>query len=223
MEQNDLQRALMAVLFAAGEPVDAKRLSQTLEHDEDEIHAACKALMDELSYTRSGIRIVRLENAYQMCSSPEMAEYVTKTLETRKPPKLSPSQLETLTVIAYYQPATKALVEQIRGVDSAYCVSALVTKKLIRECGRLNVPGRPIVYETTCSVWNPSRTCRRSRRSTSMSTRRRSTRSSRSRMRRRRKTSCLRSRRSRYDLDVVDDAGRDPGRAAADRLHSRGR
>ena len=108
-----------------------------------------RALMDELSYTRSGIRIVRLENAYQMCSSPEMAEYVTKTLETRKPPKLSPSQLETLTVIAYYQPATKALVEQIRGVDSAYCVSALVTKKLIRECGRLNVPGRPIVYETT--------------------------------------------------------------------------
>ena len=145
MEQNDLQRALMAVLFAAGEPVDAKRLSQTLEHDEAEIHEACKALMDELSFNRSGIRIVRLENAYQMCSSPEMAEYVTKTLETRKPPKLSPSQLETLTVIAYYQPATKALVEQIRGVDSAYCVSALETKKLIRECGRLNVPGRPIV------------------------------------------------------------------------------
>ena len=141
MEQNDLQRALMAVLFAAGEPVDAKRLSQTLEHDEAEIHEACKTLMDELSFNRSGIRIVRLENAYQMCSSPEMAEYVTKTLETRKPPKLSPSQLETLTVIAYYQPATKALVEQIRGVDSAYCVSALVTKKLIRECGRLNVPG----------------------------------------------------------------------------------
>ena len=120
--------------------MDAKRLSQTLEHDEAEIHEACKTLMDELSFNRSGIRIVRLENAYQMCSSPEMAEYVTKTLETRKPPKLSPSQLETLTVIAYYQPATKALVEQIRGVDSAYCVSALVTKKLIRECGRLNVP-----------------------------------------------------------------------------------
>ena len=149
MEQNDLQRAIMAVLFAAGEPVDAGRLSQTLGYDETEIHEACKALMDALSYHRSGIRIVRLENAYQMCSSPEMAEYVTKTLETRKPPKLSPSQLETLTVIAYYQPATKALVEQIRGVDSAYCVSALVTKKLIRECGRLNVPGRPIVYETT--------------------------------------------------------------------------
>ena len=114
MEQNDLQRALMAVLFAAGEPIDARRLSQTLERDEAEIHEACKALMDDLSFNRSGIRIVRLENAYQMCSSPEMAEYVTKTLETRKPPKLSPSQLETLTVVAYYQPATKALVEQMR-------------------------------------------------------------------------------------------------------------
>lgn len=149
MEQNDLQRALMAVLFAAGEPVDAGRLSLTLETDEDAIHRECQALMDMLSYHRSGIRIVRLENAYQMCSSGEMAAYVTKTLETRKPPRLSPSQLETLTVIAYYQPTTKTVIEQIRGVDSAYSVSALLTKKLICEAGRLNVPGRPILYTTT--------------------------------------------------------------------------
>lgn len=149
MEQNDLQRALMAVLFAAGEPVAASRLAESLQVDESEIHRECEALISALSYHRSGIRIVKLENAYQMCSSAEMAEYVTKTLETRKPPKLSPSQLETLTVIAYYQPATKAYVETIRGVDSAYSVSALLTKKLIRECGRLNVPGRPILYETT--------------------------------------------------------------------------
>lgn len=149
MEQNDLQRALMAVLFAAGEPVAASRLAESLQVDESEIHRECDALISALSYHRSGIRIVKLEDAYQMCSSAEMAEYVTKTLETRKPPKLSPSQLETLTVIAYYQPATKAYVETIRGVDSAYSVSALLTKKLIRECGRLNVPGRPILYETT--------------------------------------------------------------------------
>lgn len=149
MEQNDLQRALMAVLFAAGEPVAASRLAESLQVDESEIHRECEALISALSYHRSGIRIVKLEDAYQMCSSAEMAEYVTKTLETRKPPKLSPSQLETLTVIAYYQPETKAYVETIRGVDSAYSVSALLTKKLIRECGRLNVPGRPILYETT--------------------------------------------------------------------------
>ena len=149
MEQNDTQRALMAILFAAGEPVDAKRLADSLEVDEAEIHTQVQALMDDLSYNRSGIRILRLENAYQMCSSGEMAPYVTKTLETRKPPKLSNSQLEALTIIAYYQPATKAYVEQLRGVDSAYSISALLTKKLIEECGRLNVPGRPILYRTT--------------------------------------------------------------------------
>ena len=149
LEQNDIQRAIMAILFAAGEPVDAKRLAFSIEEDEDVIHRETQGLIDALSYNRSGIRIIRLENAYQMCSSGEMANVVTKTLETRKPPKLSPSQLETLTIIAYYQPATKAYVEQLRGVDSAYSVSALLTKKLIEECGRLNVPGRPILYRTT--------------------------------------------------------------------------
>ncbi|MBQ1264180.1 MAG: SMC-Scp complex subunit ScpB [Oscillospiraceae bacterium] len=149
MEQNELQRAIMAILFAAGEPVSVQRLSQSLEVDADEIRREAKYLMDTLAYNRSGIRIVLLEDAYQMCSSSEQAEFVSKTLETRKPPKLSQSQLETLTIIAYYQPATKAYVEQIRGVDSAYSVSALLTKKLICEAGRLNVPGRPIVYRTT--------------------------------------------------------------------------
>lgn len=149
MEQNDLQRAIMAVLFAAGEPVAVERLCQSLGVDEGELTREVRALMDALAYNRSGIRIIQLENAYQMCSASEQAEIVTRTLETRKPPKLSQSQLETLTVIAYYQPATRAYVEQIRGVDSAYCVSALLAKKLICEDGRLNVPGRPIVYRTT--------------------------------------------------------------------------
>ena len=149
MEQTELQRTLMAVLFAAGELVSIARLAQSLEIDADELEREAKALMDSLSYNRSGIRIVRLEDAYQMCSASEQAAFVTKTLETRKPPKLSQSQLETLTIVAYYQPTTKAYIEQIRGVDSAYSVSALLTKKLICEDGRLNVPGRPILYRTT--------------------------------------------------------------------------
>ena len=149
MEQTELQRTLMAVLFAAGEPVSIARLAQSLEVDADELEREAKALMDSLSYNRSGIRIVRLEDAYQMCSASEQAAFVTKTLETRKPPKLSQSQLETLAIVAYYQPTTKAYIEQIRGVDSAYSVSALLTKKLICEDGRLNVPGRPILYRTT--------------------------------------------------------------------------
>lgn len=149
MEQIELQRAIEAILFAAGERVEVDRLAMTLEVDPDEITSAADALADELAFNRRGIRILRLEDGYQMVSSGEMADYITKALETRKPPKLSASQLETLTIIAYYQPATKAMVEQIRGVDSAYSISALLNKKLIEDAGRLNVPGRPIQYRTT--------------------------------------------------------------------------
>lgn len=149
MEIEELQRVIEAILFAAGEPVEVSRLSTALEVDENEIIAAADAVSDRFSFERRGVRVIRLENAYQMVSSGEMADYIAKTLETRKPPKLSSSQLEALTIIAYYQPATKALVEQIRGVDSAYSISALLNKKLIEEAGRLNVPGRPIQYKTT--------------------------------------------------------------------------
>ena len=149
MEQIELQRAIEAILFASGERMELSRLAFVLQTDENEVAAAADALADQLAFARRGIRIIRLENGYQMVSSGEMADYVTKALETRKPPKLSASQLETLTIIAYYQPATKAMVEQIRGVDSAYSVSALLNKKLIEEAGRLNVPGRPIQYRTT--------------------------------------------------------------------------
>ena len=149
MEQTELQRAIEAILFAAGERIEVSRLAMALEIDENEIVAAADALADTLAFERRGIRILKLENGYQMVSSGEMADYITKALETRKPPKLSASQLETLTIVAYYQPATKAMVEQIRGVDSAYSVSALLNKKLIEEAGRLNVPGRPILYRTT--------------------------------------------------------------------------
>jgi len=149
MEHTELQRAIEAILFAAGERVEISRLVMALEADEVEICDATDALANTLAYERRGIRILKLDNGYQMVSSGEMADYVTKALETRKPPKLSASQLEALTIIAYYQPATKAMVEQIRGVDSAYSVSALLNKKLIEEAGRLNVPGRPILYRTT--------------------------------------------------------------------------
>ena len=149
MELEQLQRAIEAILFAAGERVEVSRLAAVLETDENEIIAAVDSMADQWAFERRGIRIIKLEKGYQMVSSGEMADYVTKALETRKPPKLSSSQLETLTIIAYYQPATKAMVEQIRGVDSAYSVAALMNKKLIEEAGRLNVPGRPIQYKTT--------------------------------------------------------------------------
>jgi len=149
MEQTELQRAIEAILFAAGERVEVSRLAMALETDEADIVDATDSLADTLAFERRGIRILKLDKGYQMVSSGEMADYITKALETRKPPKLSSSQLETLTIVAYYQPATKAVVEQIRGVDSSYSVAALLNKKLIEEAGRLNVPGRPILYKTT--------------------------------------------------------------------------
>lgn len=149
MEQADIQRAIEAILFAAGERVEISRLAATLQIDPSEVTAATNALADQLAFERRGIRILRLDKGYQMVSSGEMADYITQVLETRKPPKLSASQLEALTIVAYYQPATKAVVEQIRGVDSSYSISALLNKKLITEAGRLNVPGRPILYRTT--------------------------------------------------------------------------
>ena len=149
MDSNELQRGIEAILFASGERIEISRLSAVLEADPDEVVRAADTLADSLAFERRGIRILKLDDGYQMVSSGEMADYVTKALETRKPPKLSSSQLETLTIVAYYQPATKALVEQIRGVDSAYSVGALLNKKLIEEAGRLNVPGRPIQYKTT--------------------------------------------------------------------------
>lgn len=149
MEQSQMERILEAILFASGERMEIARLAAVLETDEAEVEQVADALADRLAFERRGIRIIRLERGYQMVSSGEMADYVTKALETRKPPKLSASQLEVLTIVAYYQPATKAMVEQIRGVDSAYSVAALLNKKLIEEAGRLNVPGRPIQYRTT--------------------------------------------------------------------------
>ncbi len=149
MDAEQLKRAIEAILFASGEKVELSRLAFALEAEEADIEKAADELVSELAFDRRGIRVLKLEKAYQMVSSGEMADYVTKALETRKPPKLSASQLETLTIIAYYQPATKAMVEQIRGVDSSYSITALMNKKLIEEAGRLNVPGRPIQYKTT--------------------------------------------------------------------------
>ena len=149
LEMREVEAAIEGILFASGERMEISRLAAVLEVDEQEIEEAADALANQLSYDRRGIRILRLERGYQMVSSGEMADYVTRALETRKPPKLSSSQLEALTIIAYYQPATKAMVEQIRGVDSSYSVAALINKKLIEEAGRLNVPGRPIQYRTT--------------------------------------------------------------------------
>jgi len=144
-----LSHSVEAILFAAGEPVKLSRLAGLLACTEDDVSEAARQLADELAFHRRGIRIVRLEDSLQMVTATEQAELVAASLETRKPPRLSAAALETLTIIAYYQPATKAYVEQLRGVDSSYSISVLLSRGLIVDAGRLNVPGRPIQYVTT--------------------------------------------------------------------------
>ena len=149
METVNIRSAIEAILFAAGEPVPAARISLILGVDEMDVFAAAKELSDEYSFEQRGIRLLRLENKLQLCSSPEYASEITKTLEQRKPPMLSQPALETLAVVAYFQPVTRAYIDQVRGVDSSYTVGVLLDRGLIERCGKLDVPGRPSLLRTT--------------------------------------------------------------------------
>ena len=137
------------ILFAAGEPVNIDRICLALELDKPTAEQVLQELGDYYAFERRGIRLVRMENCYQLCSAPDYADIIRKAFEIRKPAKLSQPALEVLTIIAYYQPTTRAYVDQIRGVDSSYTVGLLLDRHLIEECGRLQVPGRPRLYRTT--------------------------------------------------------------------------
>ena len=149
MELKELQSALEGVLFAAGEPVSVERLCLGLEVDRPTLDAVAQRLMDQYSYDRRGIRLVRLDGSYQLCSAPEYADAIRATLESRKPARLSQPALEVLAIVAYYQPVTRAYVDQVRGVDSTYTMGLLLEGELIEEAGRLSVPGRPLQFRTT--------------------------------------------------------------------------
>ena len=145
----DISSAIEAILFAAGESVPAARLSLVLDTDEKEILRVAEELSEKYSREQRGMRILRLGDKLQMCSAPEYAPFIAKTLEQRKPPMLSQPALETLAIVAYFQPVTRAYIDQVRGVDSAYTVSVLAERGLIEVCGRLDVPGRPSIFRTT--------------------------------------------------------------------------
>jgi len=145
----EIEAAVEAILFASGDPVHVDRLCVALELDRSTVEQALQKLMDAYAYERRGVRLVRMEDTWQMCSAPDYGEVIRKAFEIRKSARLSQPALEVLTIIAYYQPTTRAYVDQIRGVDSAYTVGLLLDRKLIEECGRLQVPGRPRLYRTT--------------------------------------------------------------------------
>ena len=145
----EVEAAIEGILFASGEPVKVERICVAMDLDRPTVEQVLQKLMDYYAYERRGVRLVRMEDCWQMCSAPDYADVIRKAFEIRKPARLSQPALEVLTIIAYYQPTTRAYVDQIRGVDSAYTIGLLLERKLIEECGRLQVPGRPHLYRTT--------------------------------------------------------------------------
>ena len=145
----ELTSVLEAILFASGDSIPVARLSLVLGIGEEEILACADELAQRCESERRGIRLLRLDDSLQLCSAPEYAPYIARTLEQRKPPQLSQSALEALAIVAYFQPVTRAYIDQVRGVDSSYTVSTLLERGLVEVAGRLDVPGRPALLKTT--------------------------------------------------------------------------
>ena len=149
MDLHEVRSAMEGILFAAGEPVNIDRICMALELDRPTAEQILQELGDYYSFERRGIRLVRMEDSYQLCSAPDYADVIRRAFEIRKSAKLSQPALEVLTIVAYYQPTTRAYVDQVRGVDSSYTMGLLLERGFIEECGRLQVPGRPRLYRTT--------------------------------------------------------------------------
>lgn len=149
MDINDLGAVLEGILFASGGAVAQSKIAESLELPEETVEAALEKLAGEYGFERRGMRIVRMEDSWQMTSSPEFAAEVRRALELRKPPPLSRAAMEVLAIIAYYQPVTRMYIEQIRGVDSSSTVGILAERGLVEDCGYMDVPGRPRLFRTT--------------------------------------------------------------------------
>ena len=151
MTVNEMIPAFEAILFAAGEPVEIEKFSEIFEIDNETVENIMDMLSVKLDESGSAIKLVRLDFCYQLCTRKEYAENIRAVLDLRRKAPLSQAVLEVLAVIAYNQPVTKAYVEQVRGVDCSGVVSTLVEKGLLEEKGRLELPGRPLLYGTTAN------------------------------------------------------------------------
>lgn len=149
MDSNNNLNILESLLFACGEPVEIERLAEVMELDESVIIALSETLSEGYEKRKAGFKLIRLDNKLQLCSRADYFDYVRKILELKRNAPLSQAAFEVLAVIAYNQPVTKSVVEQVRGVDCSGVIYSLCEKGLIEEKGRLELPGRPLVYGTT--------------------------------------------------------------------------
>ena len=146
---SDLLSAAEAVLFAAGEPLELDRLAGALEMEPEQAGELAGALAERLEHRGGGVCLLRLGDKVQLCTRPEYADVVRAALERGRTQPLTPAALEVLAVVSYHQPVTKAYIEQVRGVDCGHVIAGLCQKRLLEEKGRLDLPGRPLLYGTT--------------------------------------------------------------------------
>ena len=149
MDKNEIFGAIEAILFASGTPVEIDRIVRALELDTATVTKCIDELIEMYNVPNKGLKIIRLNKNIQMCTNKEYGAYVRKVMDMKKNTPLSQAAMEVLAVVAYNQPVTKAFVEQIRGVDCSGVIGSLCLKGLIEEKGRLELPGRPLLYGTT--------------------------------------------------------------------------
>ena len=149
MTTAELIPAFEAVLFSGGEPLSIDRFSQVFDITPEKVVEVMEALSKRLDAKDKGVELVRMENTYQLATKKEYAGYIKKMFDIKRRTPLSPAAREVLAVVAYNQPVTKSFIEQVRGVDCSGVVTTLVEKGLIEERGRLELPGKPLLYGTT--------------------------------------------------------------------------
>ena len=149
LKPDEAEAAIEALLFTMVEAISAEAIGAVIGHDKATVIRLVHHLMDRYQNEKRGIRIIELDGSFQMCTSPEMYDYVIKLTHQPKKQVLTDVMLETLAIVAYKQPVTKAEIEQIRGVSCSHAINKLLEYGLITEAGRLNAPGRPILLATT--------------------------------------------------------------------------
>ena len=149
MEEKNYHAIIEAILFTMGESVELSRIAEAIELDKKETKKILDKMIEHYKDSSMGVEIMELDGAYQMCTKPEMYEYLIRIAKQPKRRVLTDVLLETLSIVAYKQPVTKAEIEKIRGVSSEHAVSKLVEYNLICELGRLDAPGRPLLFGTT--------------------------------------------------------------------------
>lgn len=149
MELKEAESIIEGVLFAAGDAVDVEKISDILDIDTKSTRAILTALADKYDREKRGLQIIRLEDSYQMCTRRDYQEYISRLAEPRRSQSLSDAAMEVLAIVAYKQPVTRAVIEQIRGVSCDSLVNKLLEKNFIEEVGRLDTPGRPMLFGTT--------------------------------------------------------------------------